>query len=62
MAQNNIRTRVETRSASNGGTRARVLLGDPAGQIDVTVNLVGAIAHALWQGRGGDSAANWIAA
>lgn len=64
MAQTTIRTRVETRAAGTGGTRARVLLGDAGTslQIDVTGGLVAAIAHSLWQARGGDPAANWFEA
>jgi hypothetical protein len=31
-------------------------------ELDVTGNLTGAIAHALFQARGGDSASNWVEA
>ena len=42
------------------GTRHRVLVGETGGpQVDVTGVVVAAIAHALWQARGGDAMTNW---
>jgi len=58
--QSGVRTRVETRS--EGTPRARVLLTDATGMaehVDVTGALVAAIAHSLWQARGGEAIANW---
>ncbi len=57
--QASIRAKVERRSAGEPGSRARVLLGDSGTELDITGALIGAIAHSLWQARGGDSMTNW---
>lgn len=45
------------------GPGARVVVtGIGSRDMDLTANLTGAIAHALWQTRGGDSLANWVEA
>ena len=45
------------------GPRVKVLVGGVAGrELDLTGNLTGAIAHALWESRGGDSVSNWTEA
>jgi hypothetical protein len=45
------------------GPAARVFVtGIGSRDIDLTANITGAIAHALWQTRGGDSVANWVEA
>ena len=60
-----IAARLTARSASDSapGSRFRLLVSDgrsTAAPIDVTGHVVGAIAHALWQARGGDPTANWV--
>jgi hypothetical protein len=55
-----IAARFERRAAGQTGPRCRVLVsGAGSKDIDVSCNLTGAIAHALWQARGGDSTSNW---
>jgi len=43
-----------------GGPRPRVVVAGPQLQpVDVTGAIISAVAHALWQARGGDSLVNW---
>ena len=61
-----VAARFEKRAEGQPGPRCKVVLsgvGAAGGrEIDVTCNLTGAIAHALWQARGGDSTGNWCEA
>lgn len=58
-----IRATFSTRADGERGTRTRVLVsGVHAKDLDLTGNVTGAIAHALWQARGGDAASNWVEA
>jgi hypothetical protein len=58
-SQSSVRARVEFQSSQT--PRSRVIIGDEgtAGMVDVTGGLIAAIAHALWQVRGGDEMTNW---
>ena len=59
-----VQTRVVSRRAADGSAVPfNVLISCSAptgGQIDITSNLVAAVAHALWEARGGDPIANWV--
>jgi hypothetical protein len=61
-----VSARFEKRADGQPGPRCKVVVsgvGAAGGrEIDVTCNLTGAIAHALWQVRGGDSTGNWCEA
>ena len=57
--QTGVKARVEVRTDKAPGARARVFVGAGASQVEVTGAMVGAIAHALWQARGGESMTNW---
>ena len=64
-ASTGVAARVVARSASETGPgpRFRVVVSESyagAEQIDVTGAVVAAIAHSLWQARGGDPTANWV--
>lgn len=54
-----VRATVESRVGQR--PQARIILGDEGtpGVIDVTAGVTAAIAHALWQARGGDDITNW---
>jgi hypothetical protein len=55
-----VSARFEPRASGQPGPRCRVLVKGAGGnEIDVSCNITGAIAHALWQVRGGDSVSNW---
>ena len=58
-AQSGVRARVESRKGPEKGTRSRAVVSGNGVQVDVTGSLTGAIAHALWEARGGDSMTNW---
>ncbi len=59
--QTSLRARVEPRL--EGGPRVVLTEGSGVGsQVDLTSGLVAAIAHALWQARGGDDLTNWAEA
>jgi hypothetical protein len=49
--------RVEVRRGA--GALARAFVGEGAAAVDVTGPITRAIAHALWQARGGEAAENW---
>lgn len=53
--------RVVTRGDGEKGTRLKVIVSNGSGDsLEVTGGITGAIAHALWQLRGGDDIANWV--
>ena len=58
-----VQTRVVSRRVEDGSAvpfSVLVSCSAVAGpQIDITSNLIAAVAHSLWEARGGDSLANW---
>jgi hypothetical protein len=55
--------RFERRPDGQQGPRFRVLAGGGvpgSKEVDLSIELTGAIAHAIWRVRGGDSLRNWV--
>lgn len=62
MSATGVRVTVTPRPAGETGPALRICLMPPTGlaePLDVTRRLVTAVAHALWEARGGDAEANW---
>lgn len=60
MKRTNLVARVERTGVDGRGPRIRAIITGPLpAPVDVTHCLTAAVAHCLWQARGGDDAANW---
>jgi len=63
MGGRGVTARFDPRVGGQPEPKCKVLVCGVGGRdIDLTCNLTGAIAHALWQTKGGDSTGNWCEA